>query len=86
MRYPKEALVFEIIEACDEDDPELVRIGNHVEIGGPCCLGLGSQEWACGVLVANDGHDTYFWVSQLRPLTPAAKAMHEIAVAKAYMR
>ena len=74
-RYPDEAVVFEIIRL-NTHPVDIRRVGDHVEGAGPCCVGT-DREWRCGVLTLNgeSEEDGYFWAANLRPLTPAARAM-----------
>lgn len=75
--YPDEAVVFEVMHV-DPDDSDDIRVGDHVEGAGPCCIGT-QNEGKCGVLMINNVHeysaDAYQWVRSLRPLTPAAHDM-----------
>ena len=81
-KWPREACVFEVVSQIASGGR--LRIGTIVEGGGPCCIGH-PNEGQCGVIVLN-GYSEYSesylqWTMNLKPLTPAAKAM--LAIAKA---
>ena len=77
MRYPKEAAIFEVISRRAHDSGGKLRIGAHVEGGGPCCVGM-PREGKCGVIVINNAtceEDEFWWAENLRPLTETARLM-----------
>jgi hypothetical protein len=81
MRYPKEAVVFEVTR--QRAGAGGLPIGTHVEVAGSCCLNY-TRAWTCGVFVINnyrlEEHEAYQWVGDLRPLTKAAKQMLAISL------
>lgn len=74
--YPDLLPVFEII-SLDGHDVDVLKVGDHVEGAGPCCLGT-DRQGSCGVMVINGAPselDEYLWARNLRPLTPFARRM-----------